>query len=73
MYSGLDAFIQSVRAGSPLGSLEEEGFRAELREYTYANSYIAEYWKGYFTAPVTGNYTFRGLAQANFKMFLSAN
>jgi hypothetical protein len=71
MYSSLDAFIQSVRTGSPIGSLEEKGFRAELREYTYANYFIGEYWKGYFTAPVAGNYTFRGLAQASFKMFLS--
>lgn len=71
MHSSLDSFIQSVRAGSPLGSLEEKGFRAELREYTYANDFTAEYWKGYFTAPVTGKYRFRGLAYVSFKMFLS--
>jgi hypothetical protein len=71
MFSSLNAFVQSVRAGNPIGTLQERGFRADLREYLYGSQYSGEVWKGYFTAPATGRYTFRGLADASFAMYLS--
>jgi hypothetical protein len=71
MYSDLNSFIQSVQSKNPLGTIDEKGFRGELREYTYGAAYIGETWNGYFTAPVDGEYTFRGLASASFAMYLS--
>lgn len=68
----LDQFVQGIRSGSPVGTLAERGFRADLREYQYSTSvYFGETWKGYFTAPVSGTYTFRGIANYAFSMYLS--
>lgn len=33
--------------------------------------YYAQTWKGYFTAPVSGTYTFRGVADNIFSFFIS--
>ena len=64
--------MQGIKSGSPIGTLAERGFRADLREYQYVtSSYFGEAWNGYFTAPVNGLYTFRGIASYAFSMYLS--
>jgi len=38
----------------------------------YPNTYTQS-WQGYFTAPVTGNYAFRGVADDFFACYLNQN
>ncbi len=68
-------FITAVRASntSALGTPKETGFRADLREPDVYGSYYAQTWNGYFTAPKTGVYTFRGNSDDFFSFFLAAN
>jgi hypothetical protein len=42
-----------------------------LREGTYFGNNYAQTWSGYFTAPVTGNYTFTGIADDVFSLYLA--
>ena len=49
------------------------GLRADLREGSYYSQYYAQTWNGYFTAPVTGNYTFRGNSDDIFQFYLASN
>ena len=66
-------FVAAVRSNNAtqLGSPQEVGFRADLREADVYGSNYAQTWKGYFTAPVTGTYTFRGTADDEFAFYFS--
>jgi hypothetical protein len=44
-----------------------------MREADLYGSNYAQTWKGYFTAPATGTYTFRGIADDNFALYLAAD
>ena len=48
-----------------------KGVRAELETIDMYGSYYGQTFKGYFYAPVTGNYTFRGSADDNFGLYMS--
>jgi len=54
-----------------LGTPQEIGFRTDIREGDYLGEYYGQVWKGYFTAPVSGEYTFRGNSDDAFRMFLA--
>jgi hypothetical protein len=43
-----------------------------LREGDVYGSNYAQIWKGYFTAPVSGEYTFRGIADDYFAVYISS-
>ena len=68
----ISKFVTAVRAADTgsLGTPQEEGFRGDIRE---ANVYVDEcqVWRGYFKAPVTGTYTFRGTADDRFAFYLA--
>jgi hypothetical protein len=49
-----------------LGTLQESAVRGDIAEGDFYGSYYAQSWKGYFTAPVSGSYTFRGIADDVF-------
>lgn len=49
----------------------EEGFKAELRSLNLYGTYYAQTFKGYFYAPVSGNYTFRGAADDSFELLMN--
>ena len=67
-------FAKAVRISNAtfLGTPVEVGIRAELKEGdAYGSSPYAQAWSGYFTAPVDGAYTFRGIADDRFSFFLA--
>jgi hypothetical protein len=43
-----------------------------MREGDVYGANYAQVWKGYFTAPVSGVYTFRGLADDNFAVYVAS-
>ena len=45
--------------------------KTELKSPDTVGPNVGEIWKGYFKAPVDGNYTFRGWSQYSFAMFFS--
>lgn len=47
------------------------GYRAELREGDAYGSYYSQTWNSYFTAPVSGDYTFTGTADDAFSFYLA--
>lgn len=51
----------------------ESGFRGEIETGDYYGSYYGEVFKGYFTAPVSGTYTFRGVGDDEFSVSLSSS
>lgn len=70
----MSTFVTAVRSSDNtfLNKVQETGYRAELKEGdTYGSNY-AQTWKGYFTAPVSGSYTFRGLADDAFSFYISS-
>ena len=71
----LAKFTTAVRTGdtAALGTPAEEGFRADLREGNVYDGNEAQVWRGYFTAPVAGDYTFRGNADDKFSFYLASN
>ena len=71
--TSLTAFITAVRAAdtTTLGTAKEQGFRADLREANVHTENEAQTWSGYFTAPTTGTYTFRGTADDKFAFYLA--
>lgn len=67
-------FVAAVRSANTgaLGTPKETGFRADIREANVYDGYNeAQVWRGYFTAPVTGTYTFRGYADDSFRVYLA--
>ena len=54
-----------------MGTPQEIGFRADIREGDYYGESYGQVWKGYFTAPSDGDYTFRGVSDDEFCFFLS--
>lgn len=50
----------------------ESGFSATLNTKDIYGSYYGQVFKGYFYAPVTGNYIFRGAADDQFAMYISS-
>ncbi len=54
-----------------LSVLQEKGFRASLKEGNVYGSYYGQTWNGYFTAPTTGTYVFRGIADDYFSFYIS--
>lgn len=71
----LSQFTTAVRNSdtNALGSPQETGFRADLREGDAYDGSEAQVWRGYFTAPSTGTYTFRGQADDLFSFYIQAN
>lgn len=72
-YSSMNNFVSAVRGQNNtfLGTPSETGFRAELKE---GDTYIGNYgqaWNGYFTAPVDGTYTFRGISDDYFAFYIA--
>lgn len=74
-YSGsMSSFITAVRTNnvSVLGTPDEKGFRAELKEGNVYGSYrYGQTWSGYFTAPFSGEYTFIGTADDQFSFYFA--
>ena len=70
----LDEFVTATRNGNTgaLGNPNEEGWRADMREPNIYSYKEAQSWRGYFTAPSTGNYTFRGSADDSFRVYISS-
>ena len=50
--------------------LIEEGVKAELESTDIYGTYYGQVFKGYFYAPVDGNYTFRGSADDSFGLYI---
>ena len=71
-YSGysITSFVSAVRAGTNM-TVIQEGVRTELKSNP-VGSYKGQVWKGYFLAPVSGEYTFRGWANYGFAMYISS-
>jgi len=44
-----------------------------MRETDVYGSAYAQHWNGYFTPPVNGDYTFRGVADDLFAVYLSSS
>ena len=70
-YSGssIFSFVNSVRGGTSM-TVIQEGVRTELKSYP-VGTYKGQVWKGYFVAPESGVYTFRGWAQYAFALYIS--
>lgn len=72
----LSKFVTAVRAANTaaLGTPAEEGYRADLREGNFHVDFKeAQVWRGFFTAPVAGAYTFRGTADDVFSFYIASN
>ena len=67
-YAGLKAALDS---GSHSMTLLEEGVRGEWESTNVYGEYYGQVFKGYFYAPVSGNYTFRGSADDSFGLYMS--
>lgn len=65
-YSGLKTYL-----GSSSLPIEEEKTAFELE--TYATGAFGEVLKGYFRAPVAGEYTFRGASSGSFGLYIAGN
>jgi hypothetical protein len=67
-------FASAVRAQNStyLGAPLEIGFRGELKEGDVYGSYYGQAWNGYFTAPTTGTYVFRGTADDQFSFYIGS-
>lgn len=71
--TSIAALVNAVRSNnaSTLGVPQEVGYRAELREGDVYGTYYSQTWNGYFTAPVTGEYTFMGTSDDAFSFYLA--
>ena len=67
--SSISGFVNNVRNNVSM-TLYEESVRTELKSYP-VGSYRGQVWKGYYLAPATGLYTFRGWAQYAFRFYIS--
>lgn len=52
-------------------SVQEDTIKAQIRTSEIYGSDYLEYWRGYFYAPTTGNYTFSGIADDSFRVQIS--
>lgn len=70
----INSFVTAVRTqdNTYLSNVQESGFRAELKEGDVYGSYYGQTWNGYFTAPVSGTYVFRGIADDYFAFYISS-
>jgi hypothetical protein len=69
--SSIFGFVSTVRSNPDAMPKAEESVKTELRSGDIYGSYFGETWKGYFTAPVSGTYTFRGWGEYAFSLYLS--
>lgn len=53
--------------------VQETGIRAELESTNIYGVNYGQVFKGYFYAPVSGDYIFRGAADDTFQLYLSSN
>ena len=65
-------FVAAVRGAdtAALGTPNEVGHRADMREANVYNENEAQTWNGYFTAPTTGTYTFRVTADDKAALYI---
>ena len=64
--------MTAIAANSPSIVLVEDSYRGEISTGDYYGTYYGEVFSGYFTAPVSGNYIFRGVADDSFAVYLSS-
>jgi hypothetical protein len=71
----MNEFVTAVRGSnsSALGTPQETGFRADLREGNVYEGDYAQTWSGYFTAPATGTYKFKGTADDYFALYINSD
>jgi hypothetical protein len=69
----MDKLVAAVRTSNTisLGVPVEVGVRDDFREGDIYVGPYAQVWKGYFTAPATGTYLFRGSADDYFRFYLA--
>jgi len=67
------SFVTASRISNAtfLGTPLETAVRADMAEGNFYGTYYGQTWKGYFTAPVSGSYTFRGMADDVFSLYLA--
>ena len=65
------AGLKTELAGAHSLPLLESGIRWELQTAAVYDGVYGEVFKGYFYAPVTGNYIFRGVCDDNFGLYIS--
>lgn len=70
----MNVFVDAVRTkkSAVLGTPQEVGYRAELKEGDIYGTLYGQTWSGYFTAPVNGVYNFIGTADDIFTFYLSS-
>jgi hypothetical protein len=68
--SSYQPFVDLVRNGSLIP--EEISVATEVKSFHNVEAYKGEVWKGYFLAPTSGNYTFRGWASYAFAFYISS-
>jgi hypothetical protein len=70
----MDSFVAAIRANdnATISKVQETGFRAVLKEADVYGSNYGQTWNGYFTAPVSGTYVFRGIADDYFAFYISS-
>lgn len=69
---GINTFRAAVNSNSSQISLVASGFASTLHSKDiYGSSPYGQVFKGYFYAPVTGNYIFRGAADDQFQLYIS--
>jgi hypothetical protein len=61
-----------VRGANVSLVVEASEIRTELRSVELIESKFLEYWRGYFYAPVSGEYRFAGIADDGFEVQLSS-
>lgn len=63
----------AINAKSSTIVLQESSYRGEISTANYYGTYYGEAFTGYFTAPVSGEYTFRGVADDSFAVYLASS
>lgn len=63
--------LRSAYKSNTLGTPVENGYRAELKSGDYYGTNYGQIYTGYFKAPATGTYTFRGVTDDHFSFWLA--